>query len=348
MGYAYVGCRTTRERNARGKGIKVFRIDEVTGDWTEIQCLLVEDNPSYQAMDRHGKYLYSVHGDISKISSYKILDDGTLRHLNTVDIGGRNPVYLTVDKTDRYLIVAALQGGAVYSLRLKEDGSIGGIADTVRFEGKKDGAVSFVHQCAWDCDGEYIFAPAQGRIQGYGQIRVFKFHGENGSFEETCKVLAREFAEPRHIAMHPNNKYVYLMNEKDNTVEYLEFCKETGQLYPRQILPTLPDTYVGEGQASTAAVDASGSILVGANRTFDTLVLYRINPHTGYLKTIGFMPTLGKTPRFMGFNREATRIYVANEDSDTIVEMKLDVEKGYVEYTGRIIATESPVCIVFK
>ena len=51
MKYAYVGCRTTRERNARGKGLKVYRIDESTGDWNEIQCLATEPNPSYQTLD---------------------------------------------------------------------------------------------------------------------------------------------------------------------------------------------------------------------------------------------------------------------------------------------------------
>jgi hypothetical protein len=29
--YAYVGCRTTKERNTRGLGINVYRVDSVTG-----------------------------------------------------------------------------------------------------------------------------------------------------------------------------------------------------------------------------------------------------------------------------------------------------------------------------
>ena len=59
MSYAYVGCRTTRERNARGKGLKVYEISEATGEWKEIQCLETLPNPSYQAMDLEEKYLYS-------------------------------------------------------------------------------------------------------------------------------------------------------------------------------------------------------------------------------------------------------------------------------------------------
>ena len=57
MSYAYVGCRTTRERNARGKGLKVYEISEAAGEWKEIQCLETLPNPSYQAMDLEEKYL---------------------------------------------------------------------------------------------------------------------------------------------------------------------------------------------------------------------------------------------------------------------------------------------------
>ena len=88
MRYAYVGCRTTKERNARGEGLKTYEI-QPDGSWKCLQCLETEPNPSFQTLDGEGKYLYSVHGDITKVSSYRILKDHTLEHINTIDIGGR-------------------------------------------------------------------------------------------------------------------------------------------------------------------------------------------------------------------------------------------------------------------
>lgn len=347
MSYAYVGCRTTRSRNARGKGLKVYDINDLTGDWKEIQCILVDENPSYQTFDNTRKYLYSVHGDISKVSSYKIEDDGTLSHMNTVDIGGKNPVFITMDKTNNYLIVATLQGGTIYCLKKNEDGTVGEIVSKISYEGKDEDKISFVHQCIWDQNKNYIFAPAQGRLQGYGQVRVFKFDEKTGSLSQTDQQLSREFAEPRHIAIHPNNRYAYMINEKDNTMTYFGFDEKTGKLEPRQILPSLPETYTGDGQASAAIIDSTGNILVGSNRIHESLVLYKIDQNTGYLKTMGFVPVMGKTPRFITFD-EKGKLYIANEDSDTIVEVKLDAETGLVEYTGRVIETESPVCIIFN
>src|ERR1700754_1793961 len=37
--FAYVGSRTTRERNARGEGINVYRVDAKTAQWTHVQLI---------------------------------------------------------------------------------------------------------------------------------------------------------------------------------------------------------------------------------------------------------------------------------------------------------------------
>ena len=56
MMYAYVGCRTTKERNARGEGLKTYAILP-SGEWKELQCLETEPNPSFQTLDNEGKFL---------------------------------------------------------------------------------------------------------------------------------------------------------------------------------------------------------------------------------------------------------------------------------------------------
>ncbi len=348
MSYAYVGCRSTKERNARGKGLKVYHIDDRTGDWKEIQCIKVEENPSYQTMDLEEKNLYSVHGDFTKVTSYKILEDNTLEYMNTIDIGGKNPVFITVDKTNQYVIVAALQGGAVYVIKRNEDGSLGDIVFTENIPGKNGENVSFAHQCIWDQTKTYLFVITQGRIVGHEMVLVYRFNPEDGSLTKTEEFHARQYSEPRHLSIHPNNRFVYLINEKGNYMTFFEFDVKTGTLKGRQNLPTLPETYMGEGQASASILDKNGDILIGSNRIHESLVVYRIDQNTGYMKELGYYPVLGLTPRFITFNLDYSRLYVANEDSDTIIEMKVDADKGILEYTGKIIETESPVCITFK
>lgn len=345
MKLVYVGCRTTKKRNARGKGIVVYRIAD-DGSWNEIQCLFTEDNPSYQCIDQTGTYLYSVHGDLTLLSSYRIAQDGTLTHLNTIDIGGRNPVDITIDRSNRHVIVATLQGGTLYTIARREDGSLGEIVARYTYEGKEEGKVSTIHQCHWDRKKRYIIACAQGRINGIGQMRALRYNEETGELTQTDRFVARTWDEPRHAAMHPNNRWLYMVEEKGNKVLYFRFDEETGSLKGMQELSTVPETVLEYSDASGIAVDPTGEYVLVSNRYTDSMAVYRIDPRTGYLRTIGFTPCLGRTPRFFCFGPNG-KCYVANEDSDTIVEFNLDPATGALTPTMHIVHTGSPVCITF-
>lgn len=345
MSYVYVGCRTTKERNARGEGLKTYEILP-DGSWKERQCLFVEPNPSFQTLDREGKYLYSVHGDITKVSSYKILEDHTLEHLNTVEIGGRNPVDVTVDRNNKHVIVATLQGGTLYTITRNTDGSLGEVIAKYTYEGKEEGKVSTIHQCLWDHTGNYLFACAQGRVNGYGQMRALRYDHETGVFAETARFMARTWDEPRHAAVHPNNRWVYMCEEKGNKVLYFRFDDATGEMEALQELTTVPETVTGYSDASEVMVDPSGRWVLVSNRYTDSIAVYRIDPVTGYLKNTGFFPCLGKTPRYFCFAPNG-KCYVANEDSDTIIEFEFDSATGQLIPSLNIVRTGSPVCLVF-
>ena len=120
--YAYIGCRTTKERNARGKGISVYSVEK--GRWELLQLLEGEVNPSYLCLNEAQNRLYSIHGDFCQVSSYEIHEDGTISHMNTVDTHGTNPVHLTLDPTGKWLFVANLQTGGVSVIPVNEDGSL--------------------------------------------------------------------------------------------------------------------------------------------------------------------------------------------------------------------------------
>ena len=57
--FAYVGCYTTPERNGQGKGINVYRVDPRSGAFKHVQLLGGLENPSFLAVDKTGRFLYS-------------------------------------------------------------------------------------------------------------------------------------------------------------------------------------------------------------------------------------------------------------------------------------------------
>lgn len=350
MTVSYVGSRTTEFRNARGKGLSVWNVDDASGEWRQIQCLKEQENPSYLAFDNTRTCLYAVHGDYTDVTSYAINpQDGTLTFINKISLeGGKNPVFITPDKTNRFLLVATLQGGAVYVIRRMENGALGDVVFTWRFPGKKEDTISHAHQCIWDQEKNYLFVPQQGRVIGYPGVSVLKFDSETGTLTETDYFRAREYSEPRHIAVHPNNQYCYLVNEKDNTVTWFFFDSQSGTIQPQQIIPVLPETYTGEGQSSAILVDKTGKWVIESTRIHESLSIFRINPLTGYLTRVETMKVPGLTPRFITFNDEGDRLYVANEDSDTILQYAFDSNTGSLTQYKSVIETESPVCILFK
>src|SRR6266849_8184680 len=112
--FAYVGCYTTKQRNGRGEGITVHRIDAASGAWTQLQLVKTADNPSWLTFDRNQRFLYSAHGDGEVISAFRVDEaTGQLSALGTQDAKGRNGVRLGVDANNKYVICANYGSGTV-------------------------------------------------------------------------------------------------------------------------------------------------------------------------------------------------------------------------------------------
>lgn len=341
---AYIGCRTTKERNARGKGIRVMKA--APEGWEEIQLVENLVNPSFQCMDQTGQFLYSIHGDFSEISAFSVAEDGTLTYLNTVSTGGVNPVHLSVDKTNRWVFVANLQTGTVAVIPRSADGRLEPLKELYTIPGKEEGTVSHPHQVTQDPTGNYLIVSCQGRKAGFGQVDVFRIHSDNGTLEKTCVVRSREIAEPRHFVFHPKKNWCYGVNEKDYSVTAYTFDASEGTLTPRQILPTLPDTYTGDGWASGIIMMPDGKHVVVSNRKHDSITSFRVQ-EDGLLRYCDCIKTGGGQPRFITVSPWGT-VIAANETTDLITEFSLDGQTGKFSPAGWSLESESPVCLIFK
>ena len=113
------------------------------GTWTHVQLVGELLNPSFLAFDRSQRRLYTVHGDASEISAFAIdARSGELTFLNQQSTHGKNPVHLTIDPTNRFVVVVANHittrdhASSLAVLALDEDGSLGAMTDHVPLQGK--------------------------------------------------------------------------------------------------------------------------------------------------------------------------------------------------------------------
>lgn len=351
-GHAYVGCRTTKERNARGEGIGVFEIDASSGEWRQVQLLRDLVNPSFLAIDRRRQFLYAVHGDFSEVSAFKI-DAGTgqLSSINRQSTQGKNPVHLTMDNTNRFLTVANYATGTVAVLPVGADGALGPVASLTGLEGstgphKVEQSASHPHQVQFDPSRRFIVVPDKG----LDQIFVYRLDPDTGTLlpNNPPSIKTREGAGPRHIDFHPTKPFAYVVNELDSTVATYRWDGERGTLEPLQILPSTPSSYVGNNRAAAIQIAPSGRTLWASNRGHDSIAIYAVDQGTGLLSPAGWESAGGRGPRFMTLDPSGTRIYVANELTDNIVEFRVDEPSGQIKKTGQTINTGSPVCILFS
>lgn len=348
--YAYVGSRTTRERNARGEGISIFKVDIATGTLTPVDVVRDLFNPSYLALSATGDFLYAVHGDGHEVSAFALdRATGGLHFINRQDTQGRNPVHLALDPTGRFVVVANHLGASLVVLPVDANGSLGAVEQLVTFEGpigphRVEQKQAKPHFSPFDPSGRFVVVPDKGLD------RVFSYRFKDGRLQPAARpfAAAREGAGPRHLAFHPGAPYAYVVNELDSTVTACHFSTATGELTPFQVLPSLPDTFTGNSRAAGIQVDASGRFVYASNRGYDSIAVFTIDPATGALHFVEAAPTQGRTPRFFSLSPDGRFMFALNEDSDSIVTLAVDADTGVLRPTGASVPSGSPVCMVFS
>ncbi|MDF0729235.1 lactonase family protein [Pseudomonas entomophila] len=348
--YAYVGSRTTRERNARGDGITVCRVDPQAGTLVPVQVLGDLVNPSYLTLNRSGDRLYCVHGDGSEVSAFSVDPaDGTLALLDRQPCGGVNPVHLALDPSERFLLVANHISGTLAVLEVLADGRLGALRQLVELEGpigphRVEQPFAKPHFNVFDATGRFVLVPDKGLD------RIFAFRFDDGvlSPAEQPFVVSREGAGPRHVALHPQAGFVYAVNELDSTVTTYRFDPCSGTLQALQVLPSLPSTYTGNSRAAGIEVDRAGRFVYVSNRGDDSIAVYAIDGQSGLLSLVEVQATGGRTPRFFTLTPDQRFLFALNEDSDSIVALAVDPVHGGLSPTGFALSIGSPVCLVFS
>jgi len=348
---AYVGGYTSKDRDGRGDGINVYRVDEGSGAWSHVQRLGDLVNPSWLTLHRWRPVLYSAHGQEQEATAYSIdPGSGRLAVLNRQPTQGKNGVRLGIEASDRYLVCANYSSGTVAVLPIEPDGSLGALRDLVPLTGKTgphptEQTSAHPHDVAFDPRGRFCLIPDKG----LDAIFVFRVD-EGGKLVPgaPASVAARPGAGPRHAGFHPTAPFAFVLNELDSTLTAYRFDAETGALEPRQTLTTLPPGWNGRNTTSEIAVAPSGRFVYASNRGHDSVVVFAVEPGTGALSPVAWEPTQGKTPRFIGLDPAGATLYAANQDSDTIVAFRVDRPSGTLTPSGTVVPVGSPSTIVFR
>ena len=325
------------------KGIYKYEIDKL-GNLSEIGLMAETNNPTFLAKSKDNNTLFAV-GETKNgfIKSFKILGNA-LQLLSTQESGGAGPCFVGLSK-DNYVLTANYGGGSVGLLKTETSGKLSKLLDVQKHVGKgtterqkKPRAHS-----AW-------FHPIKNEIisvdLGTNELWFSKIDKNKNKLilAENSKLKMADGAGPRHLTFHPNNKWIYVLNELNNTVS---FVKEKEDFYEiDSSISMLPNDFTEFSHGADIHISNDGKFLYASNRGHESIIIYSVNPENGTLKLVGFVSVKGKHPRNFSLSPDNKFLLVANRDTNNIVAFKRDENTGKLSFVSEVSAP-NPVCIVF-
>lgn len=338
----YVGSYTG---SSKGKGIYCGTLDTETGKLDGFTVQTQCENPNFITMNWAKKLLCALNENDRGIwlSSYRILEDGTLHYLDKKNIPGSGPCHICMDSLAKRVFYANYVSGNVGMVLLNEKGC---------FEEKMCNALHtgrsvhvrqtepHPHGVHLSPDESYLLVPDLGT----DEIVIYAIE-ENGIRKvRSKKVQAGD--GPRHLVFHPNGKWIYLICEITNVVHVYSYA-EGNVLEERQRISLLTEEMKGEYIAGEIAVVPNGKYLLTGTRSWGTrkseqglMIIFEIMKN-GLLVLKKVENSGGCHPRMFCVTSDGAYVLMSNQYSGDIVSFQFDQEKGQIKKCDKYAIPEA-------
>lgn len=334
--------------NAKNQGIELLKLDQVNQLLST--KLLIGDitDPSFLIANRARTQIFSVEDDMNgKISAFAFNQTTqSLELIDQVDSFGNNPCYLTLDTTERLLAVANYTSGNLSIYAIDGDGRLH-FKQTVQLHGKSVNQQrqnqAHVHSMLFHPNGKQLLVADLGSD---------KIHIYDVDYASTTPITAATPADfsvvagsgPRHMLMHPNGKWLYLVHEL--TGEIGLYFYENGQIAHAHTYSLITSAFKGQVQAAEVRLSSDARFIYVSNRgDANNLSVFKIGS-AGDLSLIQQISSGGKTPRNFNLSADGYFLLAANQNSDNVQLFKRDPASGLLSETSRKIAIKKPVYVL--
>jgi 6-phosphogluconolactonase len=312
--------------NAGSKEIYVLAMNRDSGDLTMIDKVPVPgtDKPSPASMpmavtpDRRF-IIAALRSDNFPATSFAIeRASGRLSAVATTPLPA-SMAYLKTDRTGRYLLAASYPGNLLAINPIDADGKIVEKSTQIIPNRPKS------HCILVDTTNKYCYATSLGS----DIVMEWKFDPTAGTLSPNGpgEVHTKPGAGPRHMALHPNLPFLYLITETTDTIGTYAIDPAAGTLSERQFVDARPPGFTAKPAAADLHVTPDGHFLYGSERKTSTLAGYRIDPDKGTLSPIGHWPT-EKTPRGFNIDPRGRFLLSVGLDSNAMTVYRIDPQSG--------------------
>ena len=158
---------------------------------------------------------------------------------------------------------------------------------------------------------------------------------------------------PRHVAIHPSNRWIYLLNEMGASVYFFEFNDKTGKITRKQDVALVPRSYLKKQKpdavlSSEIVISPDGRFVLASMRGYfdkngeDRIYVITIDENIGEMIEVRSFSCGGVCPRTIDFSPSGRFLLVGNKFSDEFVSIRYDDETGKLQgICGRIPAVDN-------
>ena len=324
------------------KGIYKAEFDNATGTLSEPTLVVEADNPSYLAISPDGKYLFSVNevGDwkgeqTGAVTAYAIEGAGTLRMINQLSSHGADPCHISVTKDGATVLVANYSGGSVASYRIGAGGELTDASNHKHVGTKGPHANQEAPHAHFIVEG-----PAPGLVYvadlGLDQVLIYDLDRATSKLTPHAaqpSVATPPGSGPRHIAIHPSNRFLYTNNELSTGASAFERNPATGELTapPMQTLSTIPLPFASRSNNAEMLLSQNGRFAYVSNRGHDSISAFSVEESSGKLTMLDNQPSGGKEPRDFKIDPSGQFLLAAHQITDDIVVFRINPSTGKLE-----------------
>ena len=340
----YVGTRTDRE----SKGIYRMRFDDQSGKLQGLELVATYANPGFLCQHPTKPLMYAVGNradGTGTLAVFAVQKNKPMTFLADVVTGGHGPCHLALNEKAEVMAVANYSAGSTSTFLMNAKGMPSEAVTVIKNEGK---SVHPQRQTSPHAHGVYFFGN-QLFVPDLGtdQVLIYEVDAKTAVIAPATPPFATLAPGdgPRHLAIHWQNPWLYVVNELSNTITH--FVREEQGLKAAQTITTLPKDFTGTNTTAEIEIHPNGRFLYASNRGYDSIAAYRIDAKTGSLELLGLFPLDVKTPRHFAIAPGGAFLVVAGQDSDRLQTFAIDPQSGKLTAVGQLVEVPSPTCLLF-
>jgi 6-phosphogluconolactonase len=332
-------------------GIHVYYWQATEGRFIPGKTITGIENPSYLDVDSDQGLIYAItekkEDSAAELRIYRVEESETPPSLlSCIPFQGSGSCYISTDSTRTHAFITNYGDGTLTVIRLPKGSETGEVVQLLEFSGsgpdQQRQDQPHLHAAVLTADERFLFC------SDLGSDRLYRFAYHPGAniplyAAEPNYVALPAGSGPRHLAVSPDGRRVYLVTELSGDIFVFD-TEEFDKGWLQQV-SLLQDGYTGKIEAADIQIHPNGGYLYASNRgDANEIIVFYIHPISGKLEFLQRIGAAGISPRNLLIFNQLSLLFAANEQSDNISIFNLKND-GRLSFAREHLQVSCPTCL---